>query len=39
MVKGGMHGKGGMCGEGGACMVCTAGHCVGSTHPTGMHSC
>ena len=25
--------------EGGACVVCTAGHCAGGTHPTGMHSC
>ena len=24
---------------GGACMVCTASHCAGGTHPTGMHSC
>ena len=42
----GVHGKGGVCmakgdmrGEGGACVVCTAGHCAGGTHPTGMHSC
>ena len=46
MVKGGMHGegggvwrRGGVRGEGGACVVCTAGHCAGGTHPTGMHSC
>ena len=31
--------KGGMCGEGGACVVCTASHCTGAMHPTGMHSC
>ena len=41
--KGGMHkmfmAKGGMCGEGGAYVVCTASHCAGGTHPTGMHSC
>ena len=28
-----------MHGEGGVCVICTAGHCAGGTHPTGMHSC
>ena len=43
--QGGVHGeggclaKGGMRGKGRVCMVCTAGHCAGGTHPTGMHSC
>ena len=33
---GSMHG---IRGKGGGCVVCTAGHCAGGTHPTGMHSC
>ena len=24
--------------KGGACVVCTASHCAGGMHPTGMHS-
>ena len=38
MAKGACVVKGGMRGEG-WCVVCTAGHCAGGTHPTGMHSC
>ena len=38
MVKGGHAWRGRDAWQGG-CMVCTAGHCAGGTHPTGMHSC
>ena len=43
LLPGAMCGKrGAVCGEKGVCMVCTprdtAGHCMGGTHPTGMHS-
>ena len=49
--EGGMHGNGGHAWQGGmhgkgVCIPCTppsprdmAGQCVGSMHPTGMHSC
>ena len=45
VVKGVCMAKEVMCDERGACMVrgacmeCTAGHCAGGMHPTGMHSC
>ena len=34
-----MRGKRGVCGEGGACVAGETATAIGSTYPTGMHSC